>query len=916
MNTTFAFVAFSTVLLALSARGAISVRCDHPGGNVTVLGVDEAAGVVRVEPDLRDTQGSWFHFDFTVSGAAGRKLHFAFPEGDFQYLSSLGPAISRDGGRTWRWLNADGRRHEPANAFDYAFAADENETRFAMSIPYSQKDWDAFVAPYRARKDVTFGALCKSRGGTRDVEFARLPCHGRAEWLFVLTARHHACETTGNPPMEGAFALALGDSPEAAWLRAHADCWFVPFVDKDGVEEGDQGKNRKPYDHNRDYAKGRYPSVRAIKELVVRESAGKRIVFLDLHSPWVRSSPSSPEQDQAFTFGADDPALNAHWNAFREHWKKSQRGGKLVYDGRYDIQARQGYWNLMKKQWDAGYLSSDAWVRTLTNAWLATCCEFGYSLCGGVNSVPAMRELGGNMFKAAIRTASDAEGARVVSFKDAHKIKSWDAWGDHVQKAAVTNMLQKEQPCVTWRRLNALDFGLKEIGRLATRTSDQIKGSKWSVGCETMDRDYAEWDSYKALLPMLGVKHARFFSGWAKTEQEKGVYDFSWLDPQIRECAAMQIKPWVCISYGNPVWGSDFRLGMRVKQVTGNPEAFAAWIRYVKALVARYRDVVDEWEVWNEPFGQAAEYAELFLRTARAVREVQPEAKIYCTAISMAKDMSKSDYAVVLDKLKRENALDLASYFVYHPYSPNPDDSYEAGDGQFGWQMAMPLREFVKSYSPDFDVMQGEVGCPAQLEFAHALNGIEWTEHSQAKWDLRRAIGDAARDVPSSVFTMIDLQYTFMLQSFGLVRSNALKEFVYRRPKWYAMRNVYALFDDDTKPAGLATRLPAAIERRADPRDAAPRTLTRADFKRFGRSLHLFWYSDERPSNRLEFDRATLRVPDRLDAPVWVEMITGRVGEIDAKNVRIEGNETVLSDVPTWDSPVLIADLAAVPLAK
>ena len=396
-------------LMAFAARGEIAIRCDYPGGNVKVLGVDEAAGKVRVAPDLRDTKGYWFHFDFTVTGAAGRKLHFEFPQGKGEYLATLGPAISRDAGRTWRWLNADGRRHEPANAFDYAFAADENETRFAMSIPYSQKDWDAFVAPYRVRQDVTFGTLCKSRSGKRDVEFVKVPCRGRAEWLFVLTARHHACETTGNPPMEGALALALGDSPEARWLREKADCYFVPFMDKDGVEEGDQGKNRRPYDHNRDYAKGLYPSVRALKELIVRESAGKRIVFIDLHSPHVRSlPPGGAEHDQAFTFGADDPELNARWNVFREQWKVAQRGGQLVYDGRHDIQARQGYWNVMKKNWDAGYLSSDPWVRTLPNAYLATCCEFGYSRCGGVNSVPAMRELGGNMFKAAVRTANAA----------------------------------------------------------------------------------------------------------------------------------------------------------------------------------------------------------------------------------------------------------------------------------------------------------------------------------------------------------------------------------------------------------------------------------------------------------------------------------------------------------------------------
>ena len=504
----------------------------------------------------------------------------------------------------------------------------------------------------------------------------------------------------------------------------------------------------------------------------------------------------------------------------------------------------------------------------------------------------------------------------VVSFKDAAKIKSWDAWGDHNAQAAITNVLQKEKACVTWKKLNGLNVGLKEIGRLATRTSDQVKSSKWSVGCETMDRDYADWNAFKDLIPMLGVKRARFFSGWAKTEQEKGVYDFAWLDPQIRECAAMGVKPWICISYGNPVWGSDFRLGMRVKQVTGDPEAFAAWLRYTKVLVERYKDVVDEWEIWNEPFGQAKEYAEMFYRTAKTVREVQPTAKCFCTAINMNKDMAKSDYAVVLEKLKRENALDLGSYFIYHPYSPNPDDSYEAGEGQFGWQVAMPLRKLVKSYSGKFDIMQGEVGCPAQLEFAHALANVEWTEYSQAKWNLRRAIGDAVRSIPSSLFTMIDLQYTFMLQSFGLVRSNTLKEFVYRRPSWYAMRNVYALFDDETLPQKHLTLKGFPIRTRADPRETKPRDLACTLFTRYGQSLRLYWFCETRPDSRLEFDRVNLEIPERLGSPVWVDMITGRVFEIPPDRIEWRKGGMTLKDVPMWDSPVLIASRTAILLAQ
>ena len=487
--------------------------------------------------------------------------------------------------------------------------------------------------------------------------------------------------------------------------------------------------------------------------------------------------------------------------------------------------------------------------------------------------------------------ASAANG--IVSFKDADKIKSWGAWGDHLAKVAVTNILQKEKPCVTMRELKKLlpGAGFKEIGTLATRTSREIKSSNWSIGCETLDRDYADWDAYKGLLPDLGVKRARFFSGWAKTEQEKNVYDFTWLDPQIRECAAMGIKPWICSSYGSPVWGSDFRLGMRVRQVTENPEALAAWLRYAKALVERYKDVVDEWEIWNEPFFQSAHYMKLFYETAKVVKEIQPEAKCYCTAIGWKANepdpKSHNEYWCVIDHMTRMGHPEFGSRFIYHPYNANPDDTFD--------YMAK-LRAFVKSCSPDYDIYQGEVGCPAQLEFAHALANLEWTEYSQAKWNLRRTIGDAAYDVPCNVFTMIDLKYTFMLQSFGLVRSNLLREFVYRRPSYFAMRNVFSYFDSEVRGLGVET-----IE-------TAPwRKLRKATFARGGEKVHCLWFGEKVPSSRLAFERVDLErhAGLALKDPVWVELITGRVFAF-----------ADLKSVPLWDSPVMVAERSAVPLAR
>lgn len=53
------------------------------------------------------------------------------------------------------------------------------------------------------------------------------------------------------------------------------------------------------------------------------------------------------------------------------------------------------------------------------------------------------------------------------------------------------------------------------------------------MGCETLDRDYSIFDNYKQYVGETGVGYARLQSGWAKSEPEKGKYNFEWLDAQV-----------------------------------------------------------------------------------------------------------------------------------------------------------------------------------------------------------------------------------------------------------------------------------------------------------------------------------------------------------------------------------------------
>ena len=447
----------------------------------------------------------------------------------------------------------------------------------------------------------------------------------------------------------------------------------------------------------------------------------------------------------------------------------------------------------------------------------------------------------------------------------------------------------KTHKSITWEKFQASGPELKQIGTLAVRHAKDIKSSPWSIGCETLDRDYAKFSTYKDYVGELGAKHARIQSGWAKCEKEKGVYDFAWLDECVYGLNEQTVEPWVCLCYGNPLYGSDINLGAGLAGLVQSPEALAAWLKCCEATVTRYKDVVKVWEIWNEPFGQGENYAILVLATAELIKKIQPAAIVMVTAVH------DPDRVHVLNALKAANKLDLVDLWAYHPYTPNPDASYPAAE---------KTKALVQSYSPKYQIYQGEVGCPSILEWTHALARYPWTEYSQPKWDLRRMAGDRVRGIDSSIFTIIDLKYTNMQQSFGLIRSNLLLQFIYKRPVFYAVQHMMSFFDDDVKPVGL-------VECQSN----SPRPVTIAGFAKQSTPVVLVWYGDQIPSDELKWDPVDLTIENTtFKDPVYVEMITGKVFNIDKANWKTNGADVVFTGLPVWDSPIMIAERSQVEL--
>lgn len=241
------------------------VTSDFEGGNAKIINISDDKVILEVE--LRDTIEDWFFWCFKVCGAQGKTITFEFESN--HRVGYFGAAISRDM-ENWKW-QYDTPNHN-GNSFTYTFAQDEDEVYFAHDMIYRPKKFFDFAK----MKQIPVKDFCKSEKGRR-VPFVDTKT---GDECILLTARHHACESTGNYVLEGVLESLIENYSD----KFRIIC--VPFVDYDGVVDGDQGKNRNGHDHNRDYTeneKSIYNSVDKIRELA--EKLNIRFAF-DFHSPW------------------------------------------------------------------------------------------------------------------------------------------------------------------------------------------------------------------------------------------------------------------------------------------------------------------------------------------------------------------------------------------------------------------------------------------------------------------------------------------------------------------------------------------------------------------------------------------------------------------------------------------------------
>jgi hypothetical protein len=169
---------------------------------------------------------------------------------------------------------------------------------------------------------------------------------------------------------------------------------------------------------------------------------------------------------------------------------------------------------------------------------------------------------------------------------------------------------------------------------------------------------------------------------WFQLEAERGVYDFSSLDPVVGQAAAagVRILPFVT---GSPAWMAG---DASVPPLKGS--RIRAWEKLLRRLVARYgpgghfwagrraRQPIRRWQIWNEPNFQIfwrprpspSAYLKLLRRSARAIRGSDPEARIVAAGLAPVEGgLFPWEFLRRMYRLPR--AKQAFDFVALHPYS-------------------------------------------------------------------------------------------------------------------------------------------------------------------------------------------------------------------------------------------------------
>lgn len=459
---------------------------------------------------------------------------------------------------------------------------------------------------------------------------------------------------------------------------------------------------------------------------------------------------------------------------------------------------------------------------------------------------------------------------------------------------------------------------LKNIGKIKPKKSVDIKQSKIGLGFEKLDRDIFDPENSYPFVAESGIKWARLQSGWQKTEKQKGIYDFAWLDAIVDKMISIGVEPWLNLCYGNELYTPAAKT---VFGAVGCPpiktlEEREAWKAYVKAIVTHFKGRVHYYEVWNEPdgiwcwkHGPSAEELAVFTReTALACKEADAD----CEVIGLVTCCAQPEYHKTFFEKGGCEYLDAVSYHAYGGSDADFARVYQFYD------------EFRREYKPELKIIQGESGTQSRSDGCGALQGGAWTELKQAKFLLRHLITDLALGVEfTSYFSCMDMAEALNgtvgdlgsisdFGYFGVVGaefdSNARATgSYYAKPSYYALQNLTSVLCENYERVELELEAVKEYSGRMLRENFDFSKGTHYAFSRDNGSLALFYWVPKDVLTETYDGETSFRIKDTIYGDVkLINMLNGEIYELDETHFVVEDGYYSFKNVPITDSPILI----------
>lgn len=227
---------------------------DHlPQGNVLPLaaGAEDGAWTLRFTPSAHGgAERLWFNARIrNRGGAAGAPLRLVLCEAEHLLGGGGGPPVHpvwRADGGEWQRLEAGVERRLDDGRLEVSWEvpAPTAAAQLAVCLPYGEEELRATVAA-----DGDYWHCARIGTSAHDHPLLRLsnavPDVDDPRPGIYCTARNHSGETPGSWALDGFLRRC------AELASDEVAVWAVPFVDRDGVEAGDYGKDHWPRDVNR-----------------------------------------------------------------------------------------------------------------------------------------------------------------------------------------------------------------------------------------------------------------------------------------------------------------------------------------------------------------------------------------------------------------------------------------------------------------------------------------------------------------------------------------------------------------------------------------------------------------------------------------------------------------------------------------